>query len=130
MNDDPSSIGQKGDSSIALNVFDTPVEIRPEAGLNLLALWAGGAVLAGRRSPERSWPERLAIGAVSAAIWVSADFGHALAHILSARAAEAPMDEVRISQVCRALFTTTTTCCREPTSPARWAAPALMLWAC
>lgn len=98
MSDTLSSSAKTGADPIALEVFGTTVEIRPEVGLNLLALWAGAAVLAGRRRPERSWSTRLAIGGLSAAIWASADFGHALAHIASARAAGAPMDVVLVSQ--------------------------------
>jgi hypothetical protein len=98
MNEALSSTAKTDDSPIVLEVFGTPVEVRPAVGLNLLALWIGAAVLSGRRKPERSWPIRLAIGGLSAAIWASGDFGHALAHIASARAAGAPMDVVRISQ--------------------------------
>ncbi|MGD2077160.1 MAG: hypothetical protein PVH18_02180 [Chloroflexota bacterium] len=94
MNDTPASTKKIGD----FGPCGTTVQIAPAVGLNLLALWGGAAVLAGRRKPERSWPARLAVGALSAFIWVSADFGHALAHTVSARAAGAPMDEVRISQ--------------------------------
>lgn len=53
--------------------------------------------LAGRRRPERRWPARLVIGALSASALILADVGHAFAHTLSARSAGAPMDEIRLS---------------------------------
>ena len=98
MNDEPLPAVMTDDIPVLLTIFDTPVKARAGVLVNLLGLWAGAAILAGRRKPERSWSSRLAVGAASAAIWASADFGHALAHIVSARAAGAPMDEVLISR--------------------------------
>lgn len=98
MNDESRPLVATDDAPILLEVLGTPVKVTPDVLLNLLGLWGGATVLAGRRKPERSWPLRLAVGTISAAIWASADFGHALAHIVSARAAGAPMDEVQLSQ--------------------------------
>ncbi len=98
MNGPRTSIAKTADSSIVFETLGPTVKISPAVGLNLLALWAGAAILASRREPERSWPIRLAVGAISAVIWASVDFGHALAHSVSARMVGASMDEVRISQ--------------------------------
>lgn len=78
-------------------IADTPVKVKPAVSINLLALWGTMAWLAGRRRPERSWPARLLVGALSTATLIIADWGHAMAHIVSARYAGAPMDEIRIS---------------------------------
>ncbi|HSG17391.1 MAG TPA: hypothetical protein VLE70_13845 [Anaerolineae bacterium] len=98
MNDELLPEAATDDGPVLLVVLGTPVKAQPDVMVNLLGLWGGATALAGRRRPERSWPARLAVGAIAAAIWATADFGHALAHIASARAAGAPMDEVRISQ--------------------------------
>jgi hypothetical protein len=98
MSDESSPAVTIDDVPVLLTVLDTPVKARADVLVNLLGLWVGAAVLAGRRKPERSWPARVVVGAASAVIWAAADFGHALAHTVSARAAGAPMDEVLISQ--------------------------------
>ena len=98
MNDERHLDVTTDDVPVLLVAFGTPVKAEPGVLVNLMGLWGGATMLASRRKPERSWLVRLAVGAASAAIWAAADFGHALAHIASARAAGAPMDEVRISQ--------------------------------
>lgn len=60
------------------------------------ALWAGLTWLAGIRKPERNFSQRLGIGLILSLIPMSADIGHALAHTISAQAAHAPMDEIRL----------------------------------
>lgn len=55
------------------------------------------AWLAGRRKPERSWPQRFAVAIVAMPVALFADVGHAMAHTISARLAGAPMDEVLLS---------------------------------
>lgn len=68
-----------------LNVRNTPLRVQPSS-------W-----LAGRGRPGRPWTVRVLVGAASTAILVSADLGHATAHILSARRASAPMDEILVA---------------------------------
>lgn len=60
------------------------------------ALWGLLTWLAGKRKPERSIFKRLGIGLLLTSIPMSADVGHAMAHSVSARAANAPMDEIRL----------------------------------
>jgi len=78
-------------------VWNTPVKVKPAVLANLLAGWGILSWLAGRRGPERSRPARLLVGALSMITLIIADWGHAMAHILSARHADAPMDEILIS---------------------------------
>lgn len=73
------------------------VEISPGFYANLLALWSGLSWYSGRQHPERSWPARLLVGALSGFALVLADVGHACAHSISARLAGAPMDRIRLS---------------------------------
>jgi hypothetical protein len=78
-------------------IWDTPVRVHPAVLANLLSLWGVLSWLAGRRAPERPWSLRLLIGAASTATLLAADLGHALAHIVSARYADAPVDEIVVS---------------------------------
>lgn len=84
-------------SGIVVTAAGTPVRVHPSVGLNLLVGWAGLSWLAGRRRPERSLCTRLGIGALSVALLVAADVGHAIAHTFSARRAGAPMDSIEVS---------------------------------
>ncbi len=78
--------------------WDTPVKVKPLVLVNLLALWSLLSWLAGRRRPERPWPVRLLVGFLSTVALISADLGHAMAHIVSARSAGAPVDEIVVSE--------------------------------
>ncbi len=79
---------------IVVNVFDTPVTIKPGFWGALAVLWAVMTWMAGRREPSRGWPARLIIGFMSMLVMISADVGHALLHIVSACLAGGPMDEI------------------------------------
>ncbi|MFQ5343836.1 MAG: hypothetical protein ACE5F6_20020 [Anaerolineae bacterium] len=79
-------------------VLNTPVKVKPAVLGNILALWGMLSWMAGRRRPERSWPARLLVGGLAMVTLVIADIGHAMAHIVSARYAGAPMDEILVSQ--------------------------------
>jgi hypothetical protein len=63
----------------------------------LVLLWGGVTWLGLSRHPERGFWQGLLIGLASSLLLLLADFGHALAHIFSARYARAPMDELLIS---------------------------------
>lgn len=75
----------------------TPVKVHPGVLANLAGLWGVLAWRAGRRQPERPWLLRLGIGLLETLVLLSADVGHAMAHIVSARFAGGPMDEIAIS---------------------------------
>jgi hypothetical protein len=78
-------------------VWETPVRVHPGVMANLAGLWGMLAWWAGRRQPERPWLLRLGIGFLETAVLLFADVGHAMAHIVSARVAGAPMDEIVVS---------------------------------
>lgn len=79
------------------SVWGTPVKVHPAVLANLAALWGLLSWLAGRRRPELPWPVRLALAFLETLALLSADVGHAIAHIASARYAGAPMDEILVS---------------------------------
>ncbi|MEP7032144.1 MAG: hypothetical protein ABI830_14510, partial [Pseudolabrys sp.] len=82
---------------ISLRIYNTPVRVQPTVLLLVAALWAGATALGLYWHPGRGfWPAVL-IGFVTMCLLILADFGHPLGHILSARYAGAPMDEVRIT---------------------------------
>jgi len=82
---------------ITLRIFSTPVRVKPAVLLLVVALWAGVTAVGLYWHPGRGfWPAVL-IGFVTMFLLLLADFGHPLGHILSARYAGAPMDEVRIT---------------------------------
>jgi hypothetical protein len=79
-------------------VWGTVIRVKPAILANLLGLWGLAAWLAGRGHPERSRPICILMGLLSTVAMMVADLGHAMAHIVSARYAGAPMDEILISE--------------------------------
>lgn len=63
----------------------------------LLVLWGGLTWVGWHWHPERTLPQALLIGLASAILMAFAEFGHPFAHLLSARYAGAPMDELLIA---------------------------------
>ena len=88
---------QSSDTPTLFTVWGTPVKVHPGILANLAALWGSLSWWAGRRQPARSWPVRLGIGFLQTLALLSADMGHAMTHIVSARMADAPMDEIVVS---------------------------------
>ena len=64
----------------------------------LLVLWGGITWVGWHWHPERTLPQALLIGLASAILMAFAEFGHPFAHLLSARYAGAPMDELLIAE--------------------------------
>ena len=91
------SAGNRGTKTVTFSAFDTPVVAQPVVLLNLVGLWTLLTWLTGRRAPECPWCVRLLVGFLGMAALMAADLGHALAHIVSARWAGAPTDEVQVS---------------------------------
>jgi hypothetical protein len=83
--------------STLFRIWDTPVKVKPAVLANLLVLCGFLSWQAGRRRPERPWAVRLLVGMSSLLALLAADLGHAVAHILSARYAQAPMDHILVS---------------------------------
>ena len=78
-------------------IFRTPVKVKLTVLPILILLWGGLTWFGMSRHPERGFWLSLLVGLAAALLLLSADFGHALAHIFSARAAGAPMDEILIA---------------------------------
>ena len=66
-------------------------------GAYIAGLWGSMLWLAGREHPERPWPVRILAGSLASLALLSADMGHALAHVISARWAGTPMEYVLVS---------------------------------
>ncbi|MEO8956755.1 MAG: hypothetical protein ABI465_19565, partial [Ktedonobacteraceae bacterium] len=82
---------------VSLRIFGTPVKVKGTVLVPIIALWAGVTWLGFYWHPERGFWQGVLIGFVTVILLMPADFGHALAHIFSARSAGAPMDEILIS---------------------------------
>jgi hypothetical protein len=80
-----------------LQVLGTSIRVEPAVLLNIAGLWGGISWLGARRHPERGVGPTALIGLGKMTMLLIADFGHSVAHIVSARFAEAPMDEVYVS---------------------------------
>jgi len=80
-----------------IKIFNTPVKIKAIVLVNLVGLWAAAAWYGINTHQGRNITMGLLIGFFAMALLLMADFGHAFAHILSARYGKAPMDEVLIS---------------------------------
>ena len=82
---------------VTLTIFGTPVQVKPVVLVNLAVLWAAATWIGLCQHPGRGFWTGLLVGFVAMILLLIADFGHALAHIFSARHAKAPMDEILIS---------------------------------
>jgi Zn-dependent protease len=80
-------------------VFGTPVVVKGGTWLPLtqLAVWSMMAWLAGRDRTERTWGQRLGIGALTMATILGSEWGHNLAHAAAARLVGKPMDALCIT---------------------------------
>ncbi len=83
---------------ISTRIFGTPVKAKKMVLVIILAaVWGGVTWLGLHWHPERGFWQGLLIGLVTALLLLVVEFGHALAHIFSARYAGAPMDEILIA---------------------------------
>ncbi|MCL7452958.1 MAG: hypothetical protein M8467_07890 [Anaerolineae bacterium] len=88
----------KGKDAKTLFKFQgTPVKVEPGVGVYIAGLWGSMLWLAGHKDPERPWPVRILAGSLASLALLSADMGHALAHVISARWAGTPMEYVLVS---------------------------------
>jgi len=81
----------------APRILGVSLEISPGFIFNLLALWTGMSWYLGIKNPYWDKFYRIVGGALSALALIAADVGHAFAHTFSARAAGAPMDQIKLS---------------------------------
>jgi hypothetical protein len=79
-------------------LFDTTIKVKAVVLFDILALWGLIVWLSLAWHPGRSVWQAVLIGLASVLLMLPADFGHAVAHIFSARFAGAPMDEILISE--------------------------------
>jgi hypothetical protein len=86
------------ETEAVFTVWGTAIRVKPAVLANLVGLWGFLAWFAGRGRPDRPWSVRILVGLLSTVAMMVADFGHAMAHIVSARHAGAPMDEILISE--------------------------------
>src|SRR5579883_1636039 len=89
--------GRKGTTMVQLRIFGTPVKVKGTVLIPIVALWGIVTWLGFSWHPERGFGQGVLIGFVTVLLLLPADFGHALAHIFSARYAGAPMDEILIT---------------------------------
>ncbi|HLG76766.1 MAG TPA: hypothetical protein VKX46_10150, partial [Ktedonobacteraceae bacterium] len=82
---------------VQLRIFGTPVKVKGTVLIPIVALWGIVTWLGFSWHPERGFGQGVLIGFVTVLLLLPADFGHALAHIFSARYAGAPMDEILIT---------------------------------
>jgi hypothetical protein len=91
------SVGSNGDGSWTVSIDGTTVRVKPAVLLNLGAMWAGLTWWVGRRRPGWGRGMRWLAALLELMALAAADFGHAFAHLVSARAAGTPVDEVLLS---------------------------------
>ncbi len=77
-------------------LWNTPVKVNAIFLGDLVVVWGILCGLEWYWHPERAWLTSVWLGTLSAIFLAFADVGHPLAHILSARLAGAPMDEIRM----------------------------------
>ena len=82
---------------VSMRILDTPIKVKVTFLIFIVPLWVGITWLGLHWHPGRGfWPGVL-VGFVTLILLLIAEIGHAIAHILSARHAGAPMDEIQIS---------------------------------
>lgn len=82
---------------MAIKIFNTPVKIKLAALPIPFVVWGIVTWVGLYLHPERGFWQGLLIGLSTSTLLLGVEFGHALAHIFSARYAGAPMDEILIS---------------------------------
>ncbi|MBN2549413.1 MAG: hypothetical protein JXB15_09665 [Anaerolineales bacterium] len=81
------------------HVFGTPVTALGKTWLPVaqLVTWLVMAFYAGRKKPERSWLQRLGVGALTMPVVLGSEWCHNLAHVAAARLIGKPTDAVRVA---------------------------------
>ena len=82
---------------IRVKIFGTPVKASYTVLPIIIIVWAVVTWLGLYWHPERGLAQGLLVGFVTTIFLLAVEFGHAVAHIFSARFADAPMDEIRIA---------------------------------
>jgi hypothetical protein len=82
---------------IKLKLFKTPINIHPMFSGNVIGLWVVATLYSLYRHPQRDLWSGILIGLAAMLLVMVADIGHAIAHIFSARAAKAPMNQILLT---------------------------------
>lgn len=95
----PAVVAPTDEVTTVGKIFGTPIVVKGITWLPLVELVMTGfmAWVAGKRRPERSWLERLGIGALTMPIAVGSEWCHNLAHAAAAKLVGKPMDVLRIT---------------------------------
>jgi len=89
--------GRKGTTMVSLRIFGTPVKVNATFLIPIVVVWGGITWLESSWHPERAFWQAVLMGSATMLLLLVVEIGHALAHIFSARAAGAPMDELLLS---------------------------------
>jgi hypothetical protein len=81
----------------SMRIFGTLIKIKVTFLIYIVPLWVGVTWLGLYWHPGRGFLPGVFVGFVTVILLLIAEFGHAIAHIFSARYAGAPMDEIQIS---------------------------------
>jgi hypothetical protein len=82
---------------VLMRISGTAVTVKPSVLGLLAAIWGVVTWVGFRRHPQRRFSEGLLVGLATFVTLAIVEWGHAFAHIISARVAGAPMDELRIT---------------------------------
>lgn len=95
----PTVVKPDDDVTTVGHVFGTPVVVKGKTWLPLtqLAVWAIMAWVAGRGVSDRSWRQRLGVGALTMSAILGSEWCHNLAHAAAARFVGKPMDALRVT---------------------------------
>ncbi len=95
----PPVVRAQDEVTVVGRVFGTPLVVKGKTWFPLAPLlaWPVMAWLAKRRLPERTWPQSLAVGALTMPVMLGSEWGHNLAHAAAARIVGKPMDAMRIA---------------------------------
>jgi len=81
------------------HAFSTPLVVKGKTWIPITPLitWPIMAWVAGKRRPERTWVQRMGVGALTMPIVLGSEWGHNLAHAAAASLVGKPMDAIRIT---------------------------------
>jgi len=82
---------------VSMRISNTPIKVKVTILFFLIPLWVAITWLGIYLHPGRGFWIGVLVGFTTVLVLLIADFGHAIAHIFSARYSGAPMDEIQIS---------------------------------
>lgn len=93
-----SSFHHTEDMNIVGHIFDAPIVVKGWTWLPLaeLVTWAIVAWVAGKRNPECTWQQRLAVGLLTMPVILGSEWCHNLSHTAAAKAVGKPLDAMRV----------------------------------